>query len=67
MKVAVVYEPDEGGWHVFAPALKGVHSFGATKEEARRNVVEPIELWLEVAAEQGQVIPETELVEVNAA
>ena len=67
MKVAIVYEPDEGGWHVYAPALKGVHSFGVTKDEARANVLEAIELWLEVAAEQGVSIPESELVEVNAA
>jgi predicted RNase H-like HicB family nuclease len=66
IQVAVVFEPDEGGWHVYAPALKGVHSFGASRDEARRNAVEAIELWLEVAREQGLPIPETEMLEVPA-
>ena len=67
IQVAVVFEPDEGGWHVYAPVLKGVHSFGETRDEARRNVIEAIELWLEVAREQGLSIPEMETLEVPAA
>ena len=67
MQVAITFEADEGGWHVFAPALKGVHSFGVTKEEARCNAIEAIELWLEVAAENGIVIPETETIDIHAA
>jgi antitoxin HicB len=67
MQVAIVFEPDEGGWHVFAPALKGVHSFGASKDEARANILEAIEVWLEGAIEQGNPILETETVEVATA
>ena len=67
MQVAIVFEPDEGGWHVFAPALKGVHSFGASKEEARANIIEAIQLWLETATEHGFPIPETETIEIAAA
>ena len=36
----IVIEPDEGGFHVFVPALPGCHSFGETVEEARKNIVE---------------------------
>lgn len=62
----VVFEPEEeGGFHAFVPALKGCHSYGATREEARRNVVEAIELWLETAEQLGLPIPERELVEVQ--
>ena len=50
----IVFEPEEdGGYHVYAPALKGCHSYGATKDAARRNIAEAIELWLESARELG--------------
>lgn len=55
----VVFEPEEGGgYHVYARAVKGCHSFGATKEEARRNVAEAIELWLESAENLGLPEPD---------
>ena len=61
----VVFEPEEaGGYHVYAPSLKGCHSYGATKEEARCNIAEAIELWLESAKELGLKIPERETIEV---
>ncbi len=61
----VVLEPeDEGGYHVYAPSLKGCHSYGETKQEARKNIAEAIELWLESAEELGLSIPEHEVVEV---
>lgn len=54
----VVFDPEEGGgYHVYAPALKGCHSYGATKEEARRNIAEAIELWLETAKDLGLPTP----------
>ena len=60
----VVFEPDEEGFHVFVPALKGCHSWGATRDEARTMIREAIELWLETAEEQGIAIPDRELLEV---
>ncbi len=62
----VVLEPDEEGFHVFCPALKGCHSWGATKEEALRNIAEAIQLWLETAAKRGIPIPMIETVKVAA-
>ena len=61
----VVYEPDEEGFHVYVPALKGCHSWGATREEAREHVREAIALWLEGARENGITIPDRETVEVS--
>ena len=62
----VVLEPeDDGGYHIFCPALKGCHSYGATKEEAMDNIKEAIELWLESAKELGIQIPEREIVTVE--
>ena len=55
----VVLEPvEEGGYHVYAPALKGCHSCGATKKEALVNIAEAIELYLECAREKGCPLPE---------
>jgi predicted RNase H-like HicB family nuclease len=65
-KFEVVFEPEEGGgYHVSCPALKGCHSFGRTKQEARDKIAEAIELWLETAAELDLPIPEREIVEVG--
>jgi len=61
----VVLEPDEdGGYHIFAPALKGCHSWGETREEALEHVKEAISLWIESAQECGIPIPDRELVEI---
>ncbi len=61
----IVFDPEEdGGYHVYAPALKGCHSYGATKEEARQNIAEAIELWLESAKELGLMVPERETIKV---
>jgi predicted RNase H-like HicB family nuclease len=51
-KFEVVFEPEEdGGYHVFCPLLKGCHSYGKTKDEARGHIAEAIQLWLESAQE----------------
>jgi len=60
----VVFESDEDGFHVFVPVLKGCHSWGATRDEARTMIREAIELWLETAEEEGIAIPDRELLEV---
>jgi len=50
---SIVSEPDDGGFHVFVPALPGCHSFGETVEEARKNIVEAIDLHVEGLIENG--------------
>jgi predicted RNase H-like HicB family nuclease len=62
-----VFEPDEdGGFHVYVPSLKGCHSWGATRAEARDHIREAIPLWLESAREQGIPVPDREVVEVTS-
>jgi len=59
-KFEVVFEPEEqGGYHVFCPPLKGCHSYGKTKTEARKNIAEAIQLWLKSAKELVISIPGT--------
>jgi len=37
VQVEMVIEPDENGFHVYCPALKGLHVGGDTEEEAIKN------------------------------
>ncbi len=53
----IVIEPDEEGYHAFAPALRGCHSFGETLDEAKQNIAEAMELHLESMVEDGEPIP----------
>jgi predicted RNase H-like HicB family nuclease len=62
----VVYEPeDDGGYHVYCPALKGCHSYGKTKSEARENIAEAIELWLESTEQLGLTTPDREALQIS--
>ena len=62
----IVIEPEaEGGYHVCAPALKGCHSYGATREEALSNIAEAIELWLTSAQELGIPVPQRHTVTIK--
>lgn len=48
MRLKVVYEPsDEGGYTVYVPSLPGCISEGDTMSQARENIREAIELYLE--------------------
>lgn len=41
-----IIEPDEDGYHGFVPLLKGVHTWGKTVEETRKNLEEAIRTHL---------------------
>jgi predicted RNase H-like HicB family nuclease len=48
MQVEIVLEPsDEDGYTVFVPALPGCISEGDSLEQAKRNILEAIHLYLE--------------------
>ena len=47
LDLTIVYEDGEGGWVVASiPEVKGVHSQGRTREEARANVIDALRLML---------------------
>ncbi len=63
MRLKVVFEPsDEGGFTAYVPALPGCVSEGDTLDEARENIREAIELYMEPLEEpvvpQGGVVEE---------
>ncbi len=57
-RFTVVIEPDEDGYHAYVPALPGCHTFGATVEEARRNIEETMALHVESMLADGEPLPE---------
>ncbi|OLE55300.1 MAG: hypothetical protein AUG51_03830 [Acidobacteria bacterium 13_1_20CM_3_53_8] len=56
-KFTVVIEPDEKGFHAFVPVLPGCHTFGATMDETRANIVEAMELHIESLLDDGENVP----------
>ena len=56
-RLQVAIEPDESGFHASCPALKGCHTYGATREEALHNLKEAAELYLESLIAHGEAIP----------
>ncbi len=69
MKYRVFIEQDEDGMFVVeCPSLPGCISQGKTREEARKNIKEAIEAYLESLKEHGEPIPPSiyeEIIEVN--
>jgi len=65
MDLKVVYEPsDEGGYTAYVPSLPGCISEGDTLEEARVNIREAVELYLDSddgPATEGVVIEQLAL------
>jgi predicted RNase H-like HicB family nuclease len=62
-RYTVILEPEEaGGYHAFCPALKGLHTYGATMDEAIANAREAIELYLEDLKASGEPVPVEEFV-----
>lgn len=58
MEYLVIYERAlDGTIWARVPDLSGCYSSGATLREAKANVKEAIELFLETAREEGMVIP----------
>ncbi len=52
----VVIEPDEQGFHAYVPALPGCHTFADTIDEARRNILEALELHLQCMLEDMDTV-----------
>ncbi|MCL5429274.1 MAG: type II toxin-antitoxin system HicB family antitoxin [Chloroflexi bacterium] len=55
---AIFTQEEEGGYSVHVPDLPGCYSQGETFEEAKANISEAIELYLEGADEALYHIPE---------
>jgi len=56
-EIELVFAPEEeGGYHVYAPDLPGLHTEGETLEEAIANAREALQLHVEGLREDGRPI-----------
>jgi predicted RNase H-like HicB family nuclease len=54
-EIEFVFEPqEEGGYHVYAPDLPGLHTQGDSLDEAMDNAREALELYVEGLREDGR-------------
>ena len=58
MRQVLVYQDEEGFWIAEVPSLPGCGSDGTTRVEALNNVKEAIDLWIEDALANGEIVPE---------
>jgi len=63
VRLDVVFEPDEGGWHVYVPSLQGCRTWGADLSIARTNIREAIACCGDVFEDADAVARDVELVE----
>ncbi|MGH6895623.1 MAG: type II toxin-antitoxin system HicB family antitoxin [Geminicoccales bacterium] len=54
---AELIEEDDGRWSAGAPLLPGCATWGATKEEALRNLHDAVEIYLRDVERAGAEIP----------
>ena len=56
-EVEFVFEPqDEGGYHVYAPDLPGLHTQGDTLDESIANAEEALQLYVDGLRADGRPI-----------
>ena len=54
-EIELVFEPqEEGGFHVYAPDLPGLHTQGDSFEDAMANANEAVTLYVEGLREDGE-------------
>jgi predicted RNase H-like HicB family nuclease len=54
-EIELVFEPlEEGGFHVYAPDLPGLHTQGGDIDEATKNAEEALALYVEGLREDGE-------------
>ncbi len=56
-EIEFVFEPQaEGGFHVYAPDLPGLHTQGDTLEAAEANAREALDLYVDGLREDGETL-----------
>jgi predicted RNase H-like HicB family nuclease len=57
LRITVVIEPDDGGFHAYCPAFKGLHIDGETELEALQRTEEALYGYLESLRSHGEPLP----------
>ncbi len=55
--IVLVQEDDK--WWVYIPDLPGIYGLGNSEEEAKKDIISALELYLEDVIEEGKPIPTT--------
>ncbi len=55
--IEILYSEEDEGYLAIVPELPGCSAFGETEEKALKEAKTAIELWLDVAKEEGRHIP----------
>jgi predicted RNase H-like HicB family nuclease len=56
-EIEFVFEPeDDGGYHVYAPELPGLHTQGDSLEDATENAREAMALYVEGLRQDGRTL-----------
>lgn len=61
-----IIEKDGQYYHGYAPSLPGCHTQGNTVEEAKANLKEAIEVWIESRAANNMVIPKPDIDKIES-
>ena len=64
-RFSIVIEKDSDGYFAFCPELQGCYTQGDTYEEALKNIEDAIHLHIEDRLENGEEIPEIEMVSLT--
>ena len=56
----VIIEPEKKGFHGFTPLLKGVHTYGSTIQEVKKNLKEAIKCHIQGLLKDKESIPQEE-------
>ena len=56
-RIEFIIEPDDGQFHAFCPALKGLHVAGSTAQEALQNAKDGAEAYLMSLIKHNEAIP----------
>ena len=57
LRFTVVVEPDEGRYHAFCPAFKGLHVDGDDQKEALQNAIDAVKVYLSSLARHKEPLP----------
>lgn len=57
LRVRIVVEPDEAGFHAYCPAFKGLHVDGRTEKEAFDNASAAALVYLNSLAATNEAVP----------
>ncbi len=59
--IEIFYSEEDNAYIAIAPDFPGCSAFGETREKALQEVNTAIELWLQVAIEDGEELPPVKL------